>query len=144
MSGRLGLFEAFGIELEYMIVDRETLSVKPVADRLMDAVSPGDVEAEVEFGPIAWSNELVLHVIELKTNGPSPRLTGLAQHFQQNVRRVDKELEAFGARVIVSTLPGPTGFLLSQATAAIPSAIATRYDLRMGLPLEGPVQPHDR
>jgi gamma-glutamyl:cysteine ligase YbdK (ATP-grasp superfamily) len=61
------------------------------------------VEAEVEFGPIAWSNELVLHVIELKTNGPSPRLNGLAQHFQENVRRVDKELEAFGARVM------PTG-----------------------------------
>jgi hypothetical protein len=26
---RLGLFEAFGVEIELMIVDRETLDVKP-------------------------------------------------------------------------------------------------------------------
>ncbi len=31
----LHLFGGFGIELEYMIVDRETLSVLPVADRLL-------------------------------------------------------------------------------------------------------------
>ena len=68
----LHLFEAYGVELEHMIVDAETLDVKPVADRLLAAVSEGDEpEAEVELGDVAWSNELVLHVIELKTNGPA-------------------------------------------------------------------------
>ena len=33
----LSLFEGFGIELEYMIVDAETLDVKPIADRLIEA-----------------------------------------------------------------------------------------------------------
>lgn len=31
---KLHLFEAFGIELEYMIVDQDTLDVKPIADQL--------------------------------------------------------------------------------------------------------------
>jgi glutamate---cysteine ligase / carboxylate-amine ligase len=29
---RLHLFQAFGVELEYMIVDRDTLQVQPVTD----------------------------------------------------------------------------------------------------------------
>ena len=37
MTSRLTLpaFSAYGIELEYMIVDRETLDVQPIADRLL-------------------------------------------------------------------------------------------------------------
>ena len=31
----LALFEAFGVELEYMIVDKDSLAVKPVADELL-------------------------------------------------------------------------------------------------------------
>ena len=34
----LGLFEAYGIELEYMIVDRASLAVAPLADRVLEAV----------------------------------------------------------------------------------------------------------
>ena len=33
------LFSAFGIEIEYMIVDRETLSVLPVADKVLAAAA---------------------------------------------------------------------------------------------------------
>ena len=65
----LSLFEGFGIELEYMIVDAETFEVKPIADRLIEAES-GSIENEIERGPFAWSNELARHVIEVKTNGP--------------------------------------------------------------------------
>ena len=37
---RLGLFEAFGVELEYMIVDRDTLAIRAWSDRVLrDAVS---------------------------------------------------------------------------------------------------------
>ena len=32
---QLHLFEATGIELEYMIVDARTLAVRPIADRLL-------------------------------------------------------------------------------------------------------------
>ena len=32
------LFDGFGLELEYMIVNRETLDVLPIADELLKAV----------------------------------------------------------------------------------------------------------
>ncbi len=48
-----------------------------MADEVLKAVA-GTYELEVEFGPIAWSNELALHVIELKTVDPVPTLAGVA------------------------------------------------------------------
>lgn len=98
----LHLFEGYGIELEYMIVGRTTLDVLPVSDRVLEAVA-GRIESEVEVGALAWSNELVLHVIELKTNGPAPALEPLAELFQADVRRIDAILEPLGGRLM------PTG-----------------------------------
>jgi gamma-glutamyl:cysteine ligase YbdK (ATP-grasp superfamily) len=103
MSRALHLFEAYGVELEYMIVSRETLSVLPITDRVMfDAV--GSYEAEIEQGEISWSNELALHVIELKTTGPADRLEPLAALFQENVRRIDSLLARHGARLMPSAM----------------------------------------
>lgn len=59
-----------------MIVDSGSLDVAPVCDRLLEAVA-GAPTAEVDRGAISWSNELVLHVLELKTNGPAATLEGL-------------------------------------------------------------------
>jgi carboxylate-amine ligase len=56
---RLGLFEAFGVEIELMIVDRETLHVKPVCDELLAGVA-GAPTADVVLGDVTWSNELTL------------------------------------------------------------------------------------
>jgi glutamate---cysteine ligase / carboxylate-amine ligase len=84
----LGLFEGFGVELEYMIVRRSDLSVAPVADQVLKAVA-GDFVSEVALGTLAWCNELVLHVIELKTNGPATALEGLDKEFQRGVRRIN-------------------------------------------------------
>lgn len=103
MSETLGLFEGFGIELEYMIVDRETLAVRPVADEVLRAVG-GGYELEVELDDIAWSNELALHVIEMKSNGPVPKLDGLAGRFQEHVGRIDAILEPLGARLLPSAM----------------------------------------
>ena len=36
-AGKLRLFEGYGVELEYMIVDQQSLSVLPVADRVLQA-----------------------------------------------------------------------------------------------------------
>jgi gamma-glutamyl:cysteine ligase YbdK (ATP-grasp superfamily) len=101
-AGRLGLFQGFGIELEYMIVDRETLDVKPVCDELLRSVA-GAWVGDVDDGPIAWSNELALHVIELKTNGPAPQLAELPERFAASVRRIDGLLVPLSARLL------PTG-----------------------------------
>ena len=84
MSERLGLFEATGIEIEYAIVDRTSLDVRPVCDGLIAAMA-GEPASELDRGPIAWSNELALHVLELKTNGPAARLEGLGALFHEEV-----------------------------------------------------------
>ena len=96
------LFRAFGIEIEYMIVDRGSLGVRPVADELIRR-EWGAIVSEGERGDIAWTNELALHVIELKTNGPSATLEGLATSFQDNVERCNTILAEMGAMLL------PTG-----------------------------------
>jgi gamma-glutamyl:cysteine ligase YbdK (ATP-grasp superfamily) len=96
---RLGLFEGFGIELEYMIVDRCSLAVLPISDKVLEEAG-GELTGEVEMGALAWSNELVLHVIELKTNGPAPKLAGLADFFAADVRRINDLLEPLGGRLM--------------------------------------------
>ncbi|NUQ64499.1 MAG: glutamate--cysteine ligase [Pirellulales bacterium] len=100
---RLRLFEAYGVELEYMIVDRRTLSVLPITDEVLRAVA-GRYASDVEQGEITWSNELVLHVIELKTTGPAPSLDGLPEKFQENVRRINDLLEPLGARLMPTAM----------------------------------------
>ncbi|WP_020677696.1 carboxylate-amine ligase [Geopsychrobacter electrodiphilus] len=95
----LHLFEGYGIELEYMIVDRDSLAVKPVTDRVLQQVS-GEIVNEIERGPLCWSNELVLHVIELKTNGPAPGLKGLAAQFQSGIAQVNEQLAGLNARLL--------------------------------------------
>jgi gamma-glutamyl:cysteine ligase YbdK (ATP-grasp superfamily) len=102
-SRPLGLFEGYGIELEYMIVDHEDLGVRPIADRLMETVAGAPVN-ELERGPVAWSNELVLHVVELKTKGPAPRLEPLVDRFQSEVRFINGVLEPIGARLMPTAM----------------------------------------
>ncbi|GEO04607.1 glutamate--cysteine ligase [Adhaeribacter aerolatus] len=99
---KLHLFEGYGVELEYMIVDSQTLAVKPITDKVIyDEV--GAYVSDVEFAKIAWSNELVLHVIELKTNGPAENLADLPVFFQEHVTHINKLLERHQARLL------PTG-----------------------------------
>ncbi len=96
------LFDVFGVELEYMIVRSDDLSVLPVADRLL-CQSDGQPASEIELGDVAWSNELVMHVVELKTNGPVAALDPLPTRFQDHVRRANELLASWGARLM------PTG-----------------------------------
>jgi gamma-glutamyl:cysteine ligase YbdK (ATP-grasp superfamily) len=95
----LPLFSACGIELEYMIVDSDGLNVLPACDELLRAAA-GEVVADFEDGPIAWSNELSLHVVEVKTNGPAARLDGLAARFLDGVRRANTWLAPIGGRLM--------------------------------------------
>lgn len=99
----IGLFEGYGVELEYMIVDKQSLDVLPVADKVLHAVS-GTYEAEVELGDICWSNELVLHVIELKTNGPVGDLAGLPEKFQEHIQRINDILRDFGGMLMPTAM----------------------------------------
>lgn len=103
----LGLFAAFGIEMEYMIVDRESLDVRPVCDelfRLASGETVGEVEPDGPEGTVSWSNELALHVVELKTQRPATTLDGLGAHFQENINRIDGLLEPLGCRLLPTAM----------------------------------------
>ncbi|MBL8809215.1 MAG: hypothetical protein JNM43_03475 [Planctomycetaceae bacterium] len=102
-SQRLGLFDAYGVELEYMIVAKESLDVQPVCDRLIEAEC-GAIQSDVERGEISWSNELVLHVVELKTTGPSASLQGLSSKFHSEVRQINRRLGDLGCRLMPSAM----------------------------------------
>jgi carboxylate-amine ligase len=103
MTPSLRLFEGVGIELEYMIVDRSSLDVRPLADQVLYSIA-GSYDAEVDLGDLAWSNELVLHVVELKTNGPRRDLAGLSAVFHRDVLRIEEILEPLGARLMPTAM----------------------------------------
>jgi hypothetical protein len=87
------LFEVFGIELEYMLVDSTSFKVSPKVDELMISKA-GEIVSDVENGEIEWSNELVAHVVELKTNGPTSNLEDLDELFHKNIKEVNTLLKA--------------------------------------------------
>jgi gamma-glutamyl:cysteine ligase YbdK (ATP-grasp superfamily) len=99
----LGLFAAYGLELEYMLVDAEELDVAPAADQLLEAAA-GKLTDVFENGDIAWNNELALHVIELNCNGPRPSLAGLGRAFADNVRLANDKLGREGLRLMPTAM----------------------------------------
>ncbi|MFD0932280.1 glutamate-cysteine ligase family protein [Psychroflexus salinarum] len=86
------LFEVFGIELEYMLVNTTTGEIQPAVDELMK-LKTGNIVSDVDNGPIEWSNELAAHVIELKTNGPTKDLDALDHKFHENIIEINDLLK---------------------------------------------------
>src|SRR5690606_22256769 len=114
-NGPYALFEAVGIELEYMIVDAERLDVVPAADQLLESVA-GEPTDEWENGEVAWNNELALHVIELKCNGPRASLAGLADAFQESVALALRTLERRGEEAMHACMHPATVALCPHGT----------------------------
>lgn len=88
-----------GIELEYMVVDEQSLDVRPVVDQLMKSVS-GDWTTDLAREPIAWSNELALHVLEFKVNPPVQFFDGVAEQFCHAIASAEFQLQSFDARLL--------------------------------------------
>lgn len=91
MSRRWHLFEVTGIEIEYMIANAESMLVKPVAEMLLQNPD-GAVVSEVNRGALSWSNELVAHVLEIKTTLPVPSIPEMRDVFQESVRLANRML----------------------------------------------------
>lgn len=96
-----GLFSRYGIEIEYMICDKETLAVRPIADLLIKELA-GKIQNEISLGPVAVSNELALHVIELKTDDVLTSLEDAPARFQAVVELINEKAKQYGA-VLVPT-----------------------------------------
>ncbi|MBW7905575.1 MAG: glutamate--cysteine ligase [Phycisphaerae bacterium] len=97
------LFERYGVELEYMLVQRDTLDVAPLADVVLRDAA-GETVSDVERDGLCWSNELALHVLELKTARPAPVLAGLAETFQRGVHQVNALAAVHGAVLLPSAM----------------------------------------
>lgn len=99
---RLGLFEGYGVELEYAIVDFKSYDIKTISDELLRKIT-GRWSNDAELGPVGLSNEFARHVLEMCNIKPVPGLSGLAAVFQDAVDEVNQLLEPMGARLM------PTG-----------------------------------
>lgn len=104
MSDRpFGLFEVWGIEIEYMLVDARTLDVRSIADAVLRQAAGADEWVEdVDDGELGWSNELVSHVLELKNARPAKALDTLVPAFTGAVKRLHRVLRSHGARLMPS------------------------------------------
>lgn len=103
-SPTLDAFMGYGIEIEYAIVSDDDLSVLPIADRLLDKASGGVRTNDVERGMLGWSNEFVMHVIELKNLRPSASLSYLCGVMQNEVRTVNHMLHEWKARLMPTAM----------------------------------------
>ena len=94
-----GLFEVTGIELEYMVVDRDTLKVSATVDELFKDVV-GKVVSDVERGDVEWSNELTAHVVEMKTAKPAVSIASYEKKFATEVRAMNEVLAKRGRMLL--------------------------------------------
>lgn len=98
---RIHLFQGYGIELEYMLVDKDTLAVKPVTDELLKH-ELGEYGSDFENGIVTWSNELVMHVVEIKSTEPESNFNALENGFAENVKRINAILDKWNAMLMPS------------------------------------------
>jgi gamma-glutamyl:cysteine ligase YbdK (ATP-grasp superfamily) len=95
------LFDGCGVELEYMLVDRATLDVLPIADRvLMEAAGASDPVNAAARGELGWSNELVMHLLEVKNLAPTDDLAKLSARFQEEIVAMNAALAKHSARLL--------------------------------------------
>lgn len=105
MSSKLHLFQAYGIECEYMIVQADTLRAMPVSDKLLQELSKEERCSDVVRGEVGWSNELVKHVMEIKCNGPLHDLKHIRHVFSQDIAEINTILkEKFSARLMPTAM----------------------------------------
>ncbi|MDX1271934.1 glutamate-cysteine ligase family protein, partial [Bizionia paragorgiae] len=99
MNKKYHLFEVYGIELEYMLINKATFKVAPKVDTLLTKKNCS-LTSDIDNGLIAWSNELVGHVVELKTNGPTPQLNHLSEAFHKNIIEINSLLDTEGLQLL--------------------------------------------
>jgi glutathione synthase/RimK-type ligase-like ATP-grasp enzyme/gamma-glutamyl:cysteine ligase YbdK (ATP-grasp superfamily) len=125
-------YEVVGLELEYPVVDDRLEPVGLVADVLREVA--GYPTSDVELGHVAISNEIVDHVLELKTQLPLASLVDTELVLAELVRRLAALLAERGARLM------PTGMhpwldpkrtrLWSRSGRRIYATYARLFDVR--------------
>ena len=96
------IWERVGVEMEFMIVDRDTLNVLPRAEVPLGKDKDGNQLSDIEYDDIGLSNELVSHVLEFKCAHPKSTFDGLGKRFFHEIRRANKKLEKINAMLLPS------------------------------------------
>jgi glutamate---cysteine ligase / carboxylate-amine ligase len=93
---------SLGIEIEYMIVDRDSLDPLSISDKVLFDLA-GEYTNEFEYEDFAWSNELCLHVLELKTLEPCESIAGCIRSFQPALSAMNAHLEKYNAMLLAGS-----------------------------------------
>ncbi len=81
-----------------MIVDRDSLAVRPIAAGLLDAL------AQMHARDVDWSNELVRHVVEIKSAQPVSDLAWLPACFHDEIVAANAILTGENARLMPTAM----------------------------------------
>ena len=97
-------FEVCGLELEYALVDRD-LNRAPLVEATLAALA-GRPTSEIELGAVGLTNEIVDHVLEIRTDVPLPSLVETEAVLVEGVRRVGALLATRqrGARLLPTAM----------------------------------------
>lgn len=102
----LSLFQGYGVEIEYMVVDRAGREIRSVVDALLDDLEahpcPAVRTKNNPTGRVEWSNELVAHVAEAKCADPEPDLAAWLPCLNEGVDHVNALLAPHGACLMPS------------------------------------------
>lgn len=104
----MSLFDVAGMQVEYVLADQETLKVKPIAEKLLNAFA-GTITSQVNISEeISLAKTLVSHVIAIKNNSPPPGLPVaglpiLQDQFGQALQKILAECRNLGVCLL------PTG-----------------------------------
>ncbi len=96
------LFETSGLELEYMVVDRDTLEVRPIVDKILLDGEGSPVDS-IDRGDLAWHNELARHILELRPSKPAKNIGRLRKKINSEVKSINNALARHNAMLL------PTG-----------------------------------
>lgn len=86
-----------------MIVDDKTLRALPITDQVFKDIK-GKIVSDIDDGVLEWSNELVMHVVELKVARPVPQLKGLGDEFARGVNRLNSYLKKYSAKLMPTAM----------------------------------------
>jgi len=88
-----------------MIVDRDSLAVRPIAERLLKEFAGTRArDADPAQAAVEWSNELVRHVVEIKNPVPVSDLAALPAPFHDEIRNANRLLARANARLMPTAM----------------------------------------
>lgn len=100
MDSPFHLFERFGLELEYMIVSKETGKVNPCVDVVLGKDEKGENLSDLEHGVVGLSNELVAHVLEFKCAEPAKSFVSWSKKFHDEILAANEKLKSVNAELL--------------------------------------------